>query len=62
MDLVTQTIVNYIEQTDVSNHEDLLSVAARCFSRLSGVPKPAESEQAVQDLARFIEVRSKYNC
>ena len=27
MDLVTQTIVNYIEQTDVSNREDLLLVA-----------------------------------
>ena len=37
MDLVTQTIVNYIEQTDVTNREDLLSVARIAFSRLSGI-------------------------
>ena len=31
MDLVTQTIVNHIEQTDVTNREDLLSVARIAF-------------------------------
>ena len=54
MDLVTQTIVNYIEQTDVSNREDLLSVAHIAFLDYLASLAPAESEQAVQDLARFI--------
>ena len=54
MDLVTQTIVNYIEQTDVSNREDLLSVARIAFLDYLASLAPAESEQAVQDLARFI--------
>ena len=54
MDLVTQTIVNYIEQTDVSNREDLLSVARIAFLDYLASLAPAESEQAVQDLARLI--------
>ena len=54
MDLVTQTIVNYIEQTDVSNREDLLSVARIAFLDYLASLAPAEEEQAVQDLARFI--------
>ena len=54
MDSVTQTIVNYIEQTDVSNHEDLLSVARIAFLDYLASLAPAEEEQAVQDLARFI--------
>ena len=54
MDSVTQTIVNYIEQTDVSNREDLLSVARIAFLDYLASLAPAESEQAVQDLARFI--------
>ena len=54
MDLVTQTIVNYIEQTDVSNREDLLSVARIAFLDYLASLAPAESEQAVQDLAQFI--------
>ena len=54
MHLVTQTIVNYIEQTDVSNREDLLSVARIAFLDYLASLAPAESEQAVQDLARFI--------
>lgn len=54
MDSVTQTIVNYIEQTDVTNHEDLLSVARIAFLDYLASLAPAESEQAVQDLARFI--------
>ena len=54
MDLVTQTIVNYIELTDVSNREDLLSVARIAFLDYLASLAPAESEQAVQDLARFI--------
>ena len=54
MDLVTQTIVNYIEQTDVTNHEDLLSVARIAFLDYLASLAPAETEQAVQDLARFI--------
>lgn len=54
MDSVTQTIVNYIEQTDVSNREDLLSVARIAFLDYLASLAPAESEQAVQDLAQFI--------
>ena len=54
MDSVTQTIVNYIEQTDVSNREDLLSVARIAFLDYLASLAPAEEEQAVQDLARFI--------
>lgn len=54
MDSVTQTIVNYIEQTDVKNCEDLLSVARIAFLDYLASLAPAEEEQAVQDLARFI--------
>lgn len=54
MDLVTQTIVNYIEQTDVTNREDLLSVARIAFLDYLASLAPAETEQAVQDLARLI--------
>ena len=54
MDSVTQTIVNYIEQTNVSNSEDLLSVARIAFLDYLASLAPAESEQAVQDLARLI--------
>ena len=54
MDLVTQTIVNYIEQTDVTNREDLLSVARIAFLDYLASLAPAETEQAVQNLARFI--------
>lgn len=54
MDLVTKTIVNYIEQTDVTNREDLLSVACIAFLDYLASLAPAETEQAVQDLARFI--------
>ena len=54
MDLVTQTIVNYIEQTDVSNREDLLLVARIAFLDYLASLAPAESEQAVHDLACFI--------
>ena len=54
MDSVTQTIVNYIEQTDVSNREDLLSVARIAFLDYLASLAPAEEELAVQDLARFI--------
>ena len=54
MDSVTQTIVNYIEQTDVSNREDLLLVARIAFLDYLGSLAPAESEQAVHDLACFI--------
>lgn len=54
MDLVTQTIVNHIEQTDVTNREDLLSVASIAFLDYLASLAPAETEQAVQDLARFI--------
>ena len=53
MDSVTQTIVNYIEQTDVSNREDLLSVARIAFLDYLASLAPAEEEQAVQDLARL---------
>ena len=54
MDSVTQTIVNYIEQTDVTNREDLLSVARIAFLDYLASLVPAEEEQAVQDLAKFI--------
>jgi len=54
MDSVTQTIVNYIEQTDVTNREDLLSVARIAFLDYLASLAPAEEEQAVMDLARFI--------
>ena len=54
MDSVTQTIVNYIEQTDVSNREDLLSVARIAFLDYLASLAPAEEEQAVHDLACFI--------
>ena len=54
MDLVTQTIVNHIEQTDVTNREDLLSVASIAFLDYLASLAPAETEQVVQDLARFI--------
>ena len=54
MDSVTQTIVNYIEQTDVTNREDLLSVAHIAFLDYLASLASAEEEQAVQDLARFI--------
>ena len=59
MDLVTQTIVNHIEQTDVTNREDLLSVARIAFLDYSASLAPAETEQAVQDLARFIETNGE---
>lgn len=58
MDSVTQTIVNYIEQTDVTNREDLLSVARIAFLDYLASLAPAESEQAVQELARFIGANS----
>ncbi|WP_455135680.1 MmgE/PrpD family protein [Veillonella parvula] len=58
MDLVTQTIVNHIEQTDVANREDLLSVARIAFLDYLASLAPAENEQAVQDLARFIGAKS----
>ena len=58
MDSVTQTIVNYIEQTDVTNREDLLSVARIAFLDYLASLAPAENEQAVQDLARFIGAKS----
>ena len=54
MDSVTQTIVNYIEQTDVTNREDLLAVARIAFLDYLASLAPAEEEQAVQDLARFV--------
>ena len=54
MDSVTQTIVNYIEQTDVSNREDLMLVARIAFLDYLASLAPAESEQAVHDLACFI--------
>lgn len=54
MDSVTQTIVNYIEQTDVMNREDLLLVARIAFLDYLASLAPAESEQAVHDLACFI--------
>lgn len=54
MDSVTQTIVNYIEQTDVSNREDLLSVSRIAFLDYLASLAPAETEQAVQALARLI--------
>ena len=54
MDSVTQTIVNYIEQTDVTNREDLLSVARIAFLDYLASLASAEEEQALQDLARFI--------
>lgn len=54
MDSVTQTIVNYIEQTDVSNREELLSVARIAFLDYLASLAPAESEQAVHDLACLI--------
>ena len=54
MDSVTQTIVNYIEQTDVTNREDLLLVARIAFLDYLASLAPAESEQAVHDLACFI--------
>ena len=54
MDSVTQTIVNHIEQTDVTNREDLLSVARIAFLDYLASLAPAKTEQAVQDLARFI--------
>lgn len=54
MDSVTQTIVNYIEQTDVTNREDLLSVARIAFLDYLASLASAEEEQAVQDLVRFI--------
>lgn len=54
MDSVTQTIVNYIEQTDVTNREDLLSVARIAFLDYLASLAPAEDERAVQDLAQFI--------
>lgn len=59
MDLVTQTIVNHIEQTDVTNSEDLLSVARIAFLDYLASLAPAETEQAVQDLARFIETNGE---
>ena len=58
MDSVTQTIVNYIEQTDVTNREDLLSVARIAFLDYLAALAPAENEQAIQDLARFIGAKS----
>lgn len=58
MDSVTQTIVNYIEQTDVTNREDLLSVASIAFLDYLASLAPAENEQAVRDLARFIGAKS----
>lgn len=58
MDSVTQTIVNYIEQTDVTNREDFLSVARIAFLDYLASLAPAESEQAVQELARFIGAKS----
>ena len=54
MDSVTQTIVNYIEQTDVTNREDLLSVARIAFLDYLASLAPAETEQAAQDLALFV--------
>lgn len=59
MDSVTQTIVNYIEQTDVANREDLLAVARIAFLDYLASLAPAEAEQAVQDLARFIGANQK---
>ncbi len=56
MDSVTKTIVNYIEQTDVTNREDLLSVVRIAFLDYLASLASAEEEQAVQDLARFIGV------
>lgn len=58
MDSVTQTIVNYIEQTDVTNREDLLSVARIAFLDYLASLAPAENEQAVQDLAYFIGAKA----
>jgi len=58
MDSVTQTIVNYIEQTDVANREDLLSVARIAFLDYLASLAPAENKQAVRDLARFIGAKS----
>ena len=58
MDSVTQTIVNYIEQTNVTNREDLLAVARIAFLDYLAALAPAENEQAVQDLARFIGAKS----
>ena len=54
MDSVTQTIVNYIEQTDVTNREDLLTVARIAFLDYLASLVQAEEDRAVQDLARFI--------
>ena len=59
MDSVTKTIVNYIEQTDVTNREDLLSVARIAFLDYLASLAPAETEQAVQNLARFIGINGE---
>ena len=59
MDSVTQTIVNYIEQTDVTNREDLLSVARIAFLDYLASLAPAETEQAVQNLTRFIGINGE---
>ena len=59
MDLVTKTIVNYIEQTDVTNREDLLAVARTAFLDYLASLVPAEEEQAVQDLARLIRTNGE---
>ena len=45
MDSVTQTIVNYIEQTDVTNREDLLSVARIAFLDYLASLAPAETNR-----------------
>ena len=58
MDSATQTIVNYIEHTDVTNREDLLSVARIAFLDYLASLAPAENKQAVRDLARFIGAKS----
>ena len=48
MDSVTQTIVNYIEQTDVANREDLLSVARIIFPVYVAFFAPVKNDKAAQ--------------
>ena len=58
MDLVTQTIVNYIEQTDVTNREDLLSVARIAF--LDYLASLAPAEYTNQDKAANVDGHDSY--
>ena len=62
MDSVTQTIVNYIEQTDVTNREDLLTVARIAFLDYLASLAQAEEDRSRSRFGSVYRADQLYGC